>query len=83
MDVVNPDHIKVTFDSIGGLDDIKQALHELVILPLVRPELFSKGKLLKPVKARAFSQKSLQALPTPPFPAAVQRQNFPGALRQL
>lgn len=52
MDVVNPDHIKVTFDSIGGLDDIKQALHELVILPLVRPELFAKGKLLKPVKVR-------------------------------
>lgn len=56
MDVVNPDHIKVTFDSIGGLDDIKQALHELVILPLVRPELFAKGKLLKPVKVGARRQ---------------------------
>lgn len=49
-DVVNPDHIKVEFDSIGGLDNIKQALYELVILPLRRPELFSHGKLLSPQK---------------------------------
>ncbi|KAL0340946.1 UNVERIFIED_CONTAM: hypothetical protein Sradi_4611400 [Sesamum radiatum] len=40
-DVVNPDHIDVKFDSIGGLDAIKQALYELVILPLRRPELFA------------------------------------------
>lgn len=49
-DVVNPDHIDVKFDSIGGLDAIKQALYELVILPLRRPELFSHGKLLGPQK---------------------------------
>ncbi|KAL3846111.1 hypothetical protein ACJIZ3_003514 [Penstemon smallii] len=49
-DVVNPDHIDVKFDSIGGLDSIKQALYELVILPLRRPELFSRGKLLCPQK---------------------------------
>ncbi|XP_057798746.1 uncharacterized protein LOC131014706 isoform X2 [Salvia miltiorrhiza] len=49
-DVVNPDHIDVTFDSIGGLDSIKQALYELVILPLRRPDLFSHGKLLCPQK---------------------------------
>ncbi|KAL6581579.1 hypothetical protein OROMI_007502 [Orobanche minor] len=49
-DVVNPDHIDVQFDSIGGLDAIKQALYELVILPLQRPELFSHGKLLGPQK---------------------------------
>ncbi|KAL3838041.1 hypothetical protein ACJIZ3_022632 [Penstemon smallii] len=49
-DVVNPDHINVEFDSIGGLDAIKQALCELVILPLRRPELFSRGKLLCPEK---------------------------------
>ncbi|KAH6760459.1 P-loop containing nucleoside triphosphate hydrolases superfamily protein [Perilla frutescens var. hirtella] len=49
-DVVNPDDIDVTFDSVGGLDAIKQALHELVILPLRRPELFSHGKLLCPQK---------------------------------
>lgn len=49
-DVANPDHINVTFNSIGGLEDTKEALQELVILPLVRPELFSKSNLLKPAK---------------------------------
>ncbi|XP_054788550.1 uncharacterized protein LOC129294320 isoform X2 [Prosopis cineraria] len=49
-DTINPDHIDVKFDSIGGLQTIKQALFELVILPLKRPELFSHGKLLGPQK---------------------------------
>uniref|UniRef100_A0A1D1ZDZ7 ATPase family AAA domain-containing protein 1 n=1 Tax=Anthurium amnicola TaxID=1678845 RepID=A0A1D1ZDZ7_9ARAE len=49
-DVINPDHIDVEFDSIGGLESIKQALYELVILPLRRPELFAHGKLLSPQK---------------------------------
>ncbi|XP_054798078.1 uncharacterized protein LOC129303083 isoform X3 [Prosopis cineraria] len=49
-DVINPDDIDVEFDSIGGLEKIKQALFELVILPLKRPELFSYGKLLGPQK---------------------------------
>lgn len=49
-DVINPDHIDVEFNSIGGLETIKQALYELVILPLRRPELFSYGKLLGPQK---------------------------------
>ncbi|XP_023550197.1 ATPase family AAA domain-containing protein 1-like [Cucurbita pepo subsp. pepo] len=49
-DVINPDHIDVEFNSIGGLERIKQALIELVILPLKRPELFSTGKLLGPQK---------------------------------
>ncbi|XP_057950799.1 uncharacterized protein LOC131145630 [Malania oleifera] len=49
-DVINPDHIDVEFKSIGGLETIKQALFELVILPLRRPELFAHGKLLGPQK---------------------------------
>lgn len=49
-DVINPDHIDVEFDSIGGLEAIKEALFELVILPLRRPDLFSHGKLLGPQK---------------------------------
>ncbi|KAI4338011.1 hypothetical protein L6164_016367 [Bauhinia variegata] len=49
-DVINPDHIDVEFESIGGLETIKQALYELVILPLKRPDLFSHGKLLGPQK---------------------------------
>ena len=43
-DVANPSEISTTFDSIGGLGDTKQALHEIVILPLLRPELFAGGK---------------------------------------
>ncbi|KAJ8650210.1 hypothetical protein MRB53_003233 [Persea americana] len=49
-DVINPDHIDVEFESIGGLEHVKQALFELVILPLRRPELFASGKLLSPQK---------------------------------
>ncbi|KAK4273858.1 hypothetical protein QN277_017171 [Acacia crassicarpa] len=49
-DVINPNLIDVEFDSIGGLQKIKQSLFELVILPLQRPELFSYGKLLGPQK---------------------------------
>lgn len=48
--MINPDHIDVEFGSIGGLETIKQALYELVILPLKRPELFAYGKLLGPQK---------------------------------
>ena len=33
-DVVNPHQIKVTFDKIGGLGSIKEALYENIILPL-------------------------------------------------
>jgi SpoVK/Ycf46/Vps4 family AAA+-type ATPase len=49
-DVINPQDIDVTFDSIGGLDAVKQDLKELVILPLQRPDLFAHGKLLRPQK---------------------------------
>uniref|UniRef100_A0A7I4B0U7 AAA+ ATPase domain-containing protein n=1 Tax=Physcomitrium patens TaxID=3218 RepID=A0A7I4B0U7_PHYPA len=49
-DVINPEDIDVTFNSIGGLEYVKQSLHELVILPLQRPDLFAHGKLLRPQK---------------------------------
>eukprot|EP00252_Welwitschia_mirabilis_P015928 TRINITY_DN35335_c0_g1_i1.p1 TRINITY_DN35335_c0_g1~~TRINITY_DN35335_c0_g1_i1.p1 ORF type:complete len:392 (-),score=91.08 TRINITY_DN35335_c0_g1_i1:515-1690(-) len=49
-DVINPDDIDVTFDSVGGLDNVKRSLYELVILPMQRPGLFSHGKLLGPQK---------------------------------
>ncbi|KAL3699691.1 hypothetical protein R1sor_017713 [Riccia sorocarpa] len=49
-DVINPEDIDVTFSSIGGLELVKQSLHELVILPLQRPDLFQHGKLLRPQK---------------------------------
>ncbi|XP_062203389.1 uncharacterized protein LOC133905581 [Phragmites australis] len=49
-DVILPKGIGVTFEDIGALDNVKETLKELVMVPLQRPELFSKGNLRKPVK---------------------------------
>jgi SpoVK/Ycf46/Vps4 family AAA+-type ATPase len=46
-DIIEPNNIGVTFDNIGALENVKEALEELVIVPLKRPELYSKGQLLK------------------------------------
>nr|XP_029119106.1 lon protease homolog, mitochondrial isoform X3 [Elaeis guineensis] len=48
-EVIPANEIGVTFDDIGALDDIKESLQELVMLPLRRPDLF-KGGLLKPCR---------------------------------
>ncbi|KAJ0971497.1 hypothetical protein J5N97_019456 [Dioscorea zingiberensis] len=48
-EVIPASDIGVTFDDIGALDDIKESLQELVMLPLRRPDLF-KGGLLKPCR---------------------------------
>ncbi|CAA0836120.1 P-loop containing nucleoside triphosphate hydrolases superfamily protein [Striga hermonthica] len=48
--VISPDDIGVKFDDVGALDVVKKALNETVILPLKRPELFSRGNLLRPCK---------------------------------
>ncbi|KAL4570000.1 hypothetical protein LXL04_025649 [Taraxacum kok-saghyz] len=48
--VVPPGEIGIKFDDIGALEDVKTALHELAILPMKRPELFSRGNLLRPCK---------------------------------
>ena len=45
--VVQPGEIGIKFDDVGSLDEVKQALDELVILPMRRPKLFSNGNLLK------------------------------------
>ncbi|GMH30366.1 hypothetical protein Nepgr_032209 [Nepenthes gracilis] len=47
VDVIPPNDIGVTFDYIGALDNVKDTLKELVMLPLQRPELFPKGHLTK------------------------------------
>ncbi|PIA32897.1 hypothetical protein AQUCO_04300082v1 [Aquilegia coerulea] len=49
-DVIPPNDIGVTFDDIGALENVKDTLKELVMLPLQRPELFCKGQLAKPCK---------------------------------
>ncbi|KAI5417265.1 hypothetical protein KIW84_042037 [Lathyrus oleraceus] len=49
-DVIPPSDINVTFDDIGALENVKDTLKELVMLPLQRPELFCKGQLTKPCK---------------------------------
>ncbi|XP_022842124.1 peroxisomal biogenesis factor 6-like [Olea europaea var. sylvestris] len=46
-DVIPRNEIGVKFDDIGALDNIKDTLKELVMLPLQRPELFCKGQLRK------------------------------------
>lgn len=48
--VIAPNETGVTFEDIGALENEKNTLRELVMLPLQRPRLFSKGKLRKTVK---------------------------------
>ncbi|KAG2263042.1 hypothetical protein Bca52824_070121 [Brassica carinata] len=48
-EVIPADEIGVTFADIGSLDETKESLQELVMLPLRRPDLF-KGGLLKPCR---------------------------------
>ena len=47
---VNPASISTGFEDVGGLEDTKAALRELVIEPFLRPELFAGSSLLRPVK---------------------------------
>ncbi|XP_038701334.1 uncharacterized protein LOC119998167 isoform X2 [Tripterygium wilfordii] len=48
--VVPPGETGVRFADVGALEDVKKALNELVILPMKRPGLFSRGNLLRPSK---------------------------------
>lgn len=46
MDVVAPDDIPVSFDDIGGLEDIIDELKESVIYPLTMPQLYTSSSSL-------------------------------------
>ncbi|XP_042463800.1 uncharacterized protein LOC122046910 isoform X2 [Zingiber officinale] len=48
--LIPPNEIGVKFDDVGALEDVKRTLNELVSLPMRRPELFSRGNLLRPCK---------------------------------
>ncbi|KAL1552801.1 hypothetical protein AAHA92_13558 [Salvia divinorum] len=48
-EVIPASEIGVTFADIGALDETKESLQELVMLPLRRPDLFN-GGLLKPCR---------------------------------
>lgn len=39
-DIVDPEDMQESFADIGGLDNLKQEIWELAVLPLTRPELF-------------------------------------------
>lgn len=39
-DIISPQSITTTFADIGGIHHIKQELYDLVVLPLLRPDLF-------------------------------------------
>jgi SpoVK/Ycf46/Vps4 family AAA+-type ATPase len=53
-DIIPPSEIGVTFDDIGALENVKDTLKELVMLPFQWPELFCKGQLTKVVVLSAF-----------------------------
>ncbi|KAF9671201.1 hypothetical protein SADUNF_Sadunf12G0022800 [Salix dunnii] len=50
-EVIPANEIGVTFADIGALDETKESLQELVMLPLRRPDLFN-GGLLKPCRGQ-------------------------------
>lgn len=48
-DVIDPADIKTTFADVGGIDHIKTELWDLVVLPIIRPDIFvSKSGLVSP-----------------------------------
>lgn len=54
-EVLDPDQLEGGFDTIGGLEQQKQEIFELAVLPLKRPDLFNKrGKLLSSPKGLLF-----------------------------
>ena len=49
-DVIPPAQLGTCWDDVAALDDAKRALREAATLPLLRPELFSRGPLAAPCR---------------------------------
>eukprot|EP00243_Klebsormidium_subtile_P003995 TRINITY_DN1777_c0_g1_i1.p1 TRINITY_DN1777_c0_g1~~TRINITY_DN1777_c0_g1_i1.p1 ORF type:complete len:674 (+),score=306.34 TRINITY_DN1777_c0_g1_i1:68-2023(+) len=49
-EVIPANELGVDFADVGALDDVKDVLKELVMLPLQFPDLFAKSQLTKPCK---------------------------------
>eukprot|EP00249_Psilotum_nudum_P020431 c27701_g2_i1 orf=454-2958(+) len=49
-EVIPAGEVGVSFMDIGALEDVKEALQELVMLPLRHPDFFNGGGLIKPCK---------------------------------
>ncbi len=48
-DVIDPADIPTTFQDVGGIDEIKAEIWDLVVLPIIRPDLFiSNSGLVSP-----------------------------------
>ncbi|KAL7545727.1 hypothetical protein ACHAWF_009075 [Thalassiosira exigua] len=49
--VIDPSRLDVTFADVGGMDRIKEEIYDLVVMPLLRPDLFvSDSGLVSPPK---------------------------------
>eukprot|EP00249_Psilotum_nudum_P020429 c27701_g1_i2 orf=434-2992(+) len=49
-EVIPAGEVGISFMDIGALDNVKEALQELVMLPLRRPDFFNREGLIKPCK---------------------------------
>ena len=49
--VIDPSDLRATFADVGGMDEVKSEIYDLVVLPLLRPDLFmSESGLVSPPK---------------------------------
>lgn len=71
--LVDPADIAVSFGDVGGMDDIKSEIYDLVVLPLLRPDLFDcesglvsppKGILLYGYVVVCKSKETMLSIPT-------------------
>jgi len=52
--LVNPEDMKISWSDIAGLKETIQELHETVILPIQRADLFSQSSLIQAPKGKLY-----------------------------